>query len=483
MATQNRILILKKAQDLILIAFLFLLPWQTRYIWHYGQLNGGYWEYGTGSIYATEILLWIILILFFVNNFLNKEVWAGLIRRKNILAPVFLLFLAVLGFSVVFSENIGVSYGYVFHILEGMALMTVLVRSGQSFAVIPTAVEGSLIPNQKDSSITLRSNWNDKYLYAIWLGAVGQGMLAMYQFLNQSVFASKWLGMAGQEAYNLGPSVIEFADQRWLRAYGSFGSPNSLGIYLAVLFVLGLILYLKTESPRYKILISIGQLFVLSGLLVSFSRGAWLAAVAGVLCLFIILIYKRKPSFPPQAGIQAIGSDTRFPLAAGMTNLKEFAKQIVFVLAVVVFWVAIFYPVFNARFNLQNRLEIKSVAERQEQYSGSLAFIKVNSVLGVGPGAYTYALYKKYSNLASWQYQPIHNIYLLGVVEMGVVAAVLLAFLIANFAKMIIKNNIIYLPVLTALLVSGLFDHWLASLFTGIMLWWVIWGLGLKRNS
>src|SRR3989344_1796048 len=250
----TRISMLKKVLDYLLLIFLFLLPWQTRYIWHYGELNSGYWEYGTFSIYATEILLWIILVLFFVQHYLKKEF---LLELKNKPPRMFLVLLLLsLAFSVALSNNFWVSYNFIFHLLEAMALMTVLARQEEKI----------------------------KYQIALWAGAVGQGILAAYQFLIQHVWANKWLGMAGQEGYNLGPSVIEFADQRLLRAYGSFGSPNSLGIYLAVLFVLGLVLYLKTETPRIKILISVGQLFILSGLLVSFSRGAWLAAIVGILC-------------------------------------------------------------------------------------------------------------------------------------------------------------------------------------------------------
>ena len=438
---------LHKIYNLLLLAFLFLLPWQTRYIWHYGELNKGYWEYGTFSIYGTEILLWIILILFFVQHFLRKEFWVNLKTKPKRI--ILLLFLISAGLSLALSKNFWVSYNYVFHILEAMALMTVLA-------------------------------WQDektKYQIALWAGAVVQGALAISQFLTQHIWDNKWLGMAGQEAYNLGPSVIEFADQRWLRAYGSFGSPNSLGIYLAVLFVLGLVLYLKTESVRTKLLISVGQLLILSGLLVSFSRAAWLAAVAGALCLFVILIYNRKLSFSPESGNPDNSTNSGFPIKLGMTALKEFGKQISFALLVVIFWLVIFYPVFTARFNLNNRLEVKSISERQGQYAEVLSFIKSNPILGVGPGAYTDALHKKYPTLSAWQYQPIHSIYLLALVEIGLIGFLSLFFLFKRLFWLMLKNNLLYMPVVVVLASAGIFDHWLISMYTGIIFWWVVWGI------
>ena len=419
---------LKKIHNFLLLAFLFLLPWQTRYIWHYGELNSGFWEYGTFSIYATEIFLWSILILFFVRHFLHKEFWVRLKEKPQ--RPFLVLLLLSLGLAVVLSKNFWVSYNYIFKLLEAMALLTVL------------ALETDRV----------------KYKMALWVGAVIQGGLAVWQFLTQQVWTSKWLGMAGQEAQNLGPSVIEFADQRWLRAYGSFGSPNSLGIYLAVLFVLGLVLYLKTESARTKIIISVGQLFILSGLILSFSRGAWLAAVVGVLSLLVIIFDKQK----------------QFLLPLG--------KQIIFSFAVIIFWLVIFYPVFTARFNLSNRLEVKSIAERKSQYAEALTFIKSNPIFGVGPGAYTHALSKKYPSLQSWQYQPVHNIYLLFLVEFGLVAFVAMFFLFKHLFWLVIKNNLVYLPVILALVSAGVFDHWLASMYTGLVFWWLVWGFAVEQK-
>ncbi len=460
---------MKKIYNLLLLLFLFLLPWQTRYIWQYGELNKGFWEYGTSSLYGTEILLWMIILLFFFHHFVNKSFWTRLKEKRNQTILILMLFLMSVFFSTMLSKNFWVSYNYIFKLLEAMALMVVLA-------------------------------WQDektKYQIALWAGGILQGVLAIWQFLNQNVWASKWLGMAGQEAYNLGPSVIEFADQRWLRAYGSFGSPNSLGIYLAVLFVLGLVLYLKAESGRSKIIISAGQLFILSGLLLSFSRGAWVAATVGVASLFAIIFFKHHhhQSLSPLLGERqregySAYNDNRTdtpPLAPPLkgeggrdatTALKEFTKQILFALAVIIFWLIIFYPVFTARFNLNNRLEAKSISERKDQYAEALSFIQTNPIFGIGPGAYTYASFKKYPTLASWQYQPIHNIYLLAIVEFGILSAFLfLLFIIYLFIK-IYKTNLLFLPIITALLVAGLFDHWLASMSTGIIFLWVIIGLG-----
>ncbi len=441
----NKKSMLRKVYNLLLLAFLFLLPWQTRYIWNYGELNKGYWEYGTFSIYGTEILLWIILILFFAQHFIKKEFWVNLKQKPKRNSLVLLLFFLFL--STILSKNFWISYYFVFKFLEAMALFTVLMWE----------------------------NRKTKYQAALWAGAVAQGILAISQFLTQHVIGNKWLGMASQEAKNLGPSVIEFADQRWLRAYGSFGSPNSLGIYLAVLFVLGLILYIKTESPRTKILISIGQIFILSGLLVSFSRSAWLSAAVGVVCLVVVVCHSERSRAESKNPLNT-KPEGSFALLR-TTMIADLLKQLFFVAIIVVFWLVIFYPVFTARFNLGNRLEVTSISERQGQYGEALSFIKSNLLFGVGPGAYTYVLSAKYPKLASWQLQPIHNIYLLALVEIGLAGFLFLLLLFKKLFVLIVKNNLVYVPVVVALASVGIFDHWLWSMYMGVIFFWVVWGL------
>jgi len=44
------------------LLFVFLIPWQARWISSIGKINGREWEYGTQSLYATEILLGVILV-------------------------------------------------------------------------------------------------------------------------------------------------------------------------------------------------------------------------------------------------------------------------------------------------------------------------------------------------------------------------------------------------------------------------------------
>jgi hypothetical protein len=99
----------------------------------------------------------------------------------------------------------------------------------------------------------------------------------------------------------------------------------------------------------------------------------------------------------------------------------------------------------------------------------------------VGPGAYTFYLFKLNPTLKVWDLQPVHNIYFLELAEMGTLFLGLSIFIFSYFMWYIWKKNPLFLSIAVILLVAGLFDHWLWSLYGGQMLWWVVWGIGLKK--
>ena len=69
-----------------LYLLIFLLPVQARWIIRAGELNGGYSEYGTVSLYGTDILIIIILISFVFYKFLISN-FKFLINVKCQMSP------------------------------------------------------------------------------------------------------------------------------------------------------------------------------------------------------------------------------------------------------------------------------------------------------------------------------------------------------------------------------------------------------------
>ena len=66
-----------------LYLLVFLLPIQTRWIIKEGSINGGHWEYGTISLYGTDILLILLVFLFFVSKTIKNEIFSFNIPGRN----------------------------------------------------------------------------------------------------------------------------------------------------------------------------------------------------------------------------------------------------------------------------------------------------------------------------------------------------------------------------------------------------------------
>ncbi len=425
-----------------MLVFLFLLPWQTRWIYDPAFLNGDYWEYGTASFYGTEILLWLIVILFSVYYFRKREFWQAILNKERFAKQKWSVYAGVA--AVVFclvaigaSPQPGVSHNHFLWILAGLCLGQVIIIFWDT-----------------------EKNWQQA-LAAVWSGAVVQAMFAIWQFVSQYVPANKWLGLATHYPWQLGASVVETSSERYLRAYGSLGGPNPLGIYLGVALLLGLLLYLKINKWRYKIPLTVGQVIIVVGLAFTFSRGAWLATFVGLVAFVVVA----------------------FSVRFNRAQWYDLARQLFFYFVTAIVIGLVLGPLMITRFSASTRLEEKSLSERTSQIGDAIEIFVAHPWFGVGEGVYTYDLFLRHPDQVGGSYQPVHNIYLLILAEWGIVGTALFLSLCVWLGKKLARNNLLYMPIILTLALSGLFDHWLWSLFPGVVFWWVIWALGLIRRS
>jgi O-antigen ligase len=439
---------LNKAIQLGLLLLLFLLPFQTRYIYHSAFVHGNFWEYGSQTIYATELLVWILIILSLVKVFLNRQklnlsftqnpVWKRILILSMPFVGLFLMFI-----SIIKSVDPGQSWYFVFHFLETVSLISVFIISEISF---------------------------EKSVLALWLGGVVQALLAIAQFYLQEVFASKWLGMALHLPSHFGAGVIETGSGRWLRAYGSFGWPNSLGFYLAIVWVLGFVFYSKFYLPKKsKLLLALftaGQMIILSGLVLSFSRAAWIAAIVGLITLVCLIVKKNN------------SSEEKY-----YQNIYFLCRQLISATGLVLFFVATLSSLFFTRLNPVTRLEAISLNDRLNQYAEAQKIITQHFWFGVGPGNYSNYLAKIQPSLQVWELQPVHNIFLLEMAEIGVLFSIFHSLLFLFLISFVLKRNRLFLPIILTLLLTGVFDHWGWSLYGGQLLWGVVFGIVLVKQK
>jgi O-antigen ligase len=154
-------------------------------------------------------------------------------------------------------------------------------------------------------------------------------------------------------------------------------------------------------------------------------------------------------------------------------------KIIMVMIVTVATFAALFPEPFAARLSLSNRLEIKSSAERTASLSQSWQLIKKYPLTGVGIGNYGLAVHRELDNAKpAWYYQPAHNVFLLIWSELGVIGLLVVGLLVcwlffsvipAAFSPRESEEGIQWFYLLPILTLS-LFDHYLWSLYPGMMI-------------
>ena len=437
---------LEKIKNYLLLLFFFLLPWQTVYIFDAKFIGGAKWQYGSGLIFATEILLWLIALwqLAIIIKTKNPVIK---IKKSRLLVTVSLwLLLAWSILSLIWAPEKSAGFYNWFYLLEAAGLF---------FIILTSAI-----------------NKNKIYL-ALTLAGVLQALLAIWQFMSQSIGAAKWLGIAGHLPWQSGEIIIE-ASGRWLRAYGAFVHPNVLGGFLVICFFATIIPALSIDGRRNTPWRIIAAMLISAGIFFSFSRSAWLALAIGMIIIFIReIIFAKKSAEPINAQCRNLAKYFLAPL----------------VLAIVLFF--LYQPLVLTRTSTADRLEAKSVNERLAYLSQAGDVIKNHWLIGAGEGNYTYALYQKNPNISAFYYQPVHNVFLLIFAELGIVgAAMFIIFLISIFLNFLISNrtdksgdSLNKIVFLTTILVIGCLDHYFWTSYVGLILLFMALALILKKTS
>ena len=425
---------LKELSSAVFYLIIFLLPWQARYFIYTSYINGSFWEYGSFSIYAIDVFLFLffsvtVLILIFSP------------KTFKILPAPFLMFISsgliFLFFNIVLSEY-------------GIALL----NSFRFFIALIFFYIAVVIPFSKKTLI-----------WAFVLGAFISSIFGVYQFIAQSVFGSTFLGIAEQLPHISGASVVEYADGRFIRAYGTLSHPNALGGFLGLsLFALMYLLITARSSIERILIYSIT--FILSAALVfTFSRSAMLSFfTVSTLLFYLAAIYKHS-----------------------------FFKQTLFFFLIVVFAIAgtglLTFPLIKERFTLNDRLTRESIEERLKDYSLDREASAKDLFIGIGVGSYT-AFTSKMDNFSksAWAYQPHHNAYILAFMEIGGIGVFILALLIFFIIKGVavyirngrMEDTLPWAPMLIFILITSLFDHFWWSSHFGIIIFYLILALNLR---
>lgn len=403
---------------------LFLLPWQTIWMYQEYQINGVKWEYGVLGWYATEAVLWTIVILHIVQSFRRyaaRERAQFAVTRDRMFVIAALIFLLYAQMSSFWSIVPEVARQQALRLTEACILLFLLLIHQAAWR---------------------RLSW--------WFvaGCIPVSLLGVGQFFMQSTFASTILGLSSHPVWQAGTAIItDTAVGRWLRAYGSFPHPNQFGGYLVtVLACLFFFLNSKEQTRRERLIVLAISLCATAALVVSFSRSAWLA---------FLVIY----------------------VVSAHAAIKQKISLVLHavVLALIVLAITCYSSLFFVRTSAHSYNAQQSIVERKTMIGEAGTVIQAHPWRGVGAGNYTAARYEIDPAQPGWYYQPVHMTALLLYAEYGRFGIGLLMLMLSALVWWVApwwknstkKHAAVGIGLSIAILAS--LDHYLYTSFSGLL--------------
>lgn len=408
----------------------FLLPWQTRWIFGQEVIAGQPFEFGVMSLYAVQVL--IVAVFFLVGSLKIEK------QNVRIARLAMLILVPALG-SVVWAISPALAFAQTLHVAMAMLLFVILL----------------------DRRVNIRL-----VIWAFCLGLIGPVLIGLWQFLVGASPASTLFGMSAHEATRLGESVTALPDgTRLLRAHGSFQHPNVFGGYLSIALI-GLWWLFRTEKEEKRQwgIVAMAVLFV-GTLVLTFSQSAWLALAMAIV----------------------VGG-----LVRTLKNV-QLARVLVVPVAGVVISAAMGFVFLSASAGapLQSgELEHRSSVERVAQYQD---FFQVMDqphewLLGHGLGNYLLGLEEVYPWQSWWVYQPVHNVPLLIIGEIGLIGVALVLLWSStidkrNFARFPDVDAVAAFMMGNVVLFILFFDHYLWSQWAGLALISLVMALTVRMGE
>lgn len=272
-------------------------------------------------------------------------------------------------------------------------------------------------------------------LRIILFSALLQLVLVIQQIFHHGSVQGIWY-FFGERSFDLGtPGIAKISLQgiEMLRGYGTFSHPNSLAGFYLLLY--GFVLFYK---PFQKHALLQKLFFATSSLLIFFSFSK--IAIIGFLGFTIYKILHDKSN-------------------CVICRLSQ-----------------IILPIVLASIFLSGGGDPDSMGKRFWLMMSSIQIIKENILGGVGFGNYLISQSKFSIPYSYFFLQPVHNIFLLAIAELGIPLVFFIFYFLFQILKQVWKSPAIRV-VFIIILFTGMFDHYWLTLQQNILLIPVVFGL------
>lgn len=480
-------------------AFLIFFPFSIRKILLFYPIAGQFNEYTAISIYLSDIFLLAALALWLISIL------------KNIISDL----------SIV--NLFQVSRG-TFYLTTPLILLTLWSLASILWSVKPTIATFRSAKVFEFSLLFffLAANphcftWNTRRNSLVIVIALGliNSIIGVFQFILQHSIGLDWLWESQISPNFPGVAKVLFDGSQFIRIYGLFPHPNILGGFLLIsilstMFLRNSIISRSRELRCFQSICSTWNTYrknnfysiifgfilgiqILAGFL-TFSKSAILALIFSLLYYSLWLRVSRET----------------------LWALIRRWRWVIALLGIIVI-----FALFSAKFDY-NTFFLKSWWERLLLLWVAKNMIVGNFLTGVGMGQFVPEMQSYVSqSLSSWQFQPVHNVFLIILSELGLVGISLSIWFLSrlvrnrhpskgsglfcftwNKQKCEIYNRVkkeivsrgtnskmrdtypLFMAFLIGFLVITLFDHYLWDIQQGQFMLWLVFGLlpGEKNN-
>jgi len=297
---------------------------------------------------------------------------------------------------------------------------------------------------------------------ALIFGGTIQVLIAVSQFIINKSLGVKFLGESIL-GHNL-PGVAKFTIDgvKHIRPYGTFPHPNILaGFLLAPIMILFGLIAERLQKNRSRLTVShetiVGRfstpilvillIFLFFGLFITFSRSALIAIALGGLIFW-------------------------------WQKLKLLSWRLKRLLLTSLILLLFLGGYFVSQTKLNFIFSEQSLEERNIYLNVSHETIASHPVSGLGMGQFVSREFFLHPDLPGWQYQPVHNVYLLIASELGIIGlALFLLFILTTSIKYCFINylsNLLtkkpYCIIILSFFIISFFDHYFWDIKQGMII-------------
>lgn len=298
------------------------------------------------------------------------------------------------------------------------------------------------------------------YIYILCISALISSALSIWQFFNQGSIGGV-LYFIGERTFSLSTIGISSVNlgQQFLRPYGAFPHPNVLGFFLLAAIVFATPQIFLAKDRLQKIFLVSSIVIAELALLITFSRINIILSIIFFVWISVMKAGKKRRLYP---------------------------LGVVGILAVLI---VVSFPQIISHYFL-----LRGINFREELLVQSWKIFQSNSIFGIGLNNFFVYQLPLIKNVSPTNFQPPHNIFVLWLLQVGLVGFFLLPYVFylalrsvlsklhtAHYQLQSFNQSILF--ILLSIVVAGMFDHYFLTLEQGQIMLALILGLSFSSIS